>query len=383
MNIEKICVYNVGFGDCSLLESKNCNLLVDCGGSRDLSERLYLSNDILNSSNGKKLSCIITHFHKDHYNYLSAFQKDSFDAIYAPNFFSEEEIKTQLYALLLMSKTSEVYAMAESMLKWIPNLIDKRILKEDAFVHFVRKGDFIEDKNIEVLWPDMHSIKNAEIIDKFKNALLNAAIHTDISNINQTVLIQLIDDYAKQYAHLMMEFNTVHFGLLLESSHQINNIVENVLELRKRFTLNYKKNYGLPTKSLKRLQNQYSIVFHECNGTLPILYLGDVPSDIFSKNIKTIIEYNKYKYIKAAHHGTKAYFTRDLPECETIIISSGKKNNCDITAMYPLLYSNQKFVCTSNEYCEYYNAKTDFKKNNIPLSCQQICGFNGIKKVLE
>lgn len=390
MSVKKISVYDVGFGDCSLLELDSCNLLVDCGGNIATNKKKFIKDDILNSCIGKALECVITHFHSDHYNIISLFPANTFDAFYAPNFFSKIEIKIQLYALLLLSNASSSYLMAKSMLELIPNLVNKGIIKSNAWIQFVKKGDYINEKNLEVLWPDINYRKGKEIIDTFENSIRDAirnSIQTPTAtnkSFNLNELIETIDSYAAQYSELVQNRGRINGEDLAQYSGEIEGIVERVLNIRNQISHNLSRIKGLPTKRIKGIQNEYSIVFHQYNNNhnMPLLYLGDVSIDVFNKHIKTVINKNKYKYIKVAHHGTKNYFMKDLPECKTMIISSGKRNKCEITAVYPLYYSKQKFVCTNNDNCEFYNAATNFGNKKISLPCKQICNFNTIKEIL-
>lgn len=389
MAVKQIDVYNVEFGDCSLLKLDKCNLLVDCGGSIQRIQQNKIKNDILKSSQGFPLGCVVTHFHSDHYNILSLFPQNTFDAIYAPNFFTKDEIKIQLYALLLLSSTSSTYLMAKTMLESIPKLVDSGIIKKNAWVQFVKKGDYISDKNIEVLWPDIDYQKGSEIIDKFeelandaiKAAIQNSSTHNEASDL--IGLTETIDSYASQYSELL-EGSEVTGQTLYQAAEPINFIIGKVLDIKSQLNRILGKISGLPTKSVKKIQNQYSIVFHEYKNPcdIPLLYLGDVSADVYDKHIKKIVCKNEYKYIKIAHHGTKNYFMKDLPISKIMIISNGKRKKPDISAMYPLYYSNQKFVCTNNVNCEYYKAKTHFGKKNISLPCQHICNFNSIKETL-
>lgn len=84
----------------------------------------YLVNDIISKTLNKNLECIVTHFHDDHYNTLSMFPNAAFDAIYASNFLTNEEIRLQLYALLILSNSSSCYLMTEQILRFIPKIIE-------------------------------------------------------------------------------------------------------------------------------------------------------------------------------------------------------------------------------------------------------------------
>ncbi len=383
MSVKKIDVYNVGFGDCSLMELEQCNLLVDCGGSIDRNQKEQIKNDIINSSKNKNLECIITHFHEDHYNFLNTFPSNSLSAIYAPNFFSHNEIKTQLYILLLLSKNSESYYLALKMLNFIPNIISLGIIKPNALVHFVRKGDYI-NKSMEVLWPDLSQLESSKIIDSFENAIKDAYNSNNASNSRESVntleIIQQIESITTNIldaAGFNDETTAEQLTRLSESLTSSISIVDEIRHVIKQSLGSIK---GLPTKMVKRHQNQFSIVFQELTqkSKISFLYLGDITKTAFEKNIENSVYKNSYKYIKTSHHGTKAYYTKHLPKCDQMIISNSKKKDWDITAMYPLCYDDRNFVCTNNNGCEFYCSAD----HSCRRSANTVCGFKGLKETL-
>lgn len=297
----------------------------------------YLVNDIISKTLNKNLECIVTHFHDDHYNTLSMFPNAAFDAIYASNFLTNEEIRLQLYALLILSNSSSCYLMAEQMLRFIPKIIDDGILKECAIVNFVKKGDLINN-NMEVLWPDPnildYEVRN--LLDEFEKILkVNSnEIYRESANFHNGVwsdLIEKIELLAKKYISNVeiLKNNRMQNEITLDYiSNNIKNILDDLNAIKKQ--VNLKKLTSFPRKRIKQIQNKYSIIFHNDK----VLFLGDITAKIFNDNIACKIENNKYNYIKVAHHGTKNYFTNKLPKSDKMIISSGKKSNCDISAMY-------------------------------------------------
>lgn len=388
MDIKNIYVYKIGFGDCSLLELDNVNILLDCGGNIKELEKNVLVNDIISKTLNKNLECIVTHFHDDHYNTLSMFPNAAFDAIYAPNFFTKEEIKLQLYALLILSNSSSCYLMAEQMLRFIPKIIDDGILKECAIVNFVKKGDLINN-NMEVLWPDPnildYEVRN--LLDEFEKILkVNSnEIYRESANFHNGVwsdLIEKIELLAKKYISNveMLKNNRMQNEITLDYiSNNIKNILDDLNAIKKQ--VNLKKLTSVPRKRIKQIQNKYSIIFHNDK----VLFLGDITAKIFNDNIACKIENNKYNYIKVAHHGTKNYFTNKLPKSDKMIISSGKKSNCDISAMYPLYYNDRKFICTCNDFCEYYNSISKFGEHEVKdePKCKIYCGMKNICEKLN
>ena len=93
MIIEKLTVYNVGFGDCITIELENDeSVLLDCGGNLNSKKKEKIKNDIKENQKGN-LNVIISHFHNDHYNILQLFENETIDVLYVPNFFVKDIIK--------------------------------------------------------------------------------------------------------------------------------------------------------------------------------------------------------------------------------------------------------------------------------------------------
>ena len=93
---------------------------------------------------------------------------------------------------------------------------------------------------------------------------------------------------------------------------------------------------SLKIKSISRQQyhhfiksmNALSIIFHE--DTAQYIFLGDAPSQIIeyvAKRDKELNYFSEYKVLKIQHHGTQAYFTKDLPKANNYIISNGGFEN--------------------------------------------------------
>lgn len=269
------------------------------------------------------------------------------------------------------------------MLNFIPNIISLGIIKPNALVHFVRKGDYI-NKSMEVLWPDLSQLESTKIIDSFENAIKDAYNSNNASNSRESVntleIIQQIEYLTINILEVTRFNDETTAEQLTRLSESLTNSISIVDEIRHVIKQSLGSIKGLPTKMVKRHQNQFSIVFQELTqkSKISFLYLGDITKTEFEKNIKNSVYKNSYKYIKTSHHGTKAHYTKDLPKCEQMIISNSKKKDWDITAMYPLYYANRSFVCTNNNGCEFYCSTN----HSCRRSANTICGFKGLRETL-
>ncbi|MBA4685515.1 MAG: hypothetical protein H2184_00025 [Candidatus Galacturonibacter soehngenii] len=342
--IDKIRVYNAGFGDCFLVygttdkNNLSFKLLVDAGtATPSATNEIDIIKDI-NTESGKGIYGMLTHFHEDHYKWFEKLKRDSFDVFYLPNFFTDMEIKFQLLALTFLSRRSAIYEFAHQLLLIVPNLLHNNIIKNNGEVHFVKLYDRIVD-DIEILWPESRRNPNMEeIIEEIENKI----------TVEQNRLINEIVD-------LYMELLT---GEIIVQGERIVSIVDTIINLTNQLIGNNERGNILSrsdVEKIKKVQNQYSIVFHTTYVTQKnILFLGDVSSENFDKYICPKIN-DGYKILKVAHHGTKDYYSDNLPYSEKFIISNAKKGNWDITAKYAMKYPNPMFVCTNNSGCEIYN----------------------------
>lgn len=402
MGIEKITVYNVGFGDSLLLEGEDCNLLVDCGTKESPdNKRDTIEKDIKQRTDTRKeLDCVITHFHEDHYSILNVFEETVFDKLYVPNFFSEEDIELQLLILLTCSSRKQIYKFASSVLHLIPKLFTYSFVRDDTIVHFVKRGNLIHQE-YPVLWPEIDPKKANKFLDRFFDILAKSEleergipdIETDYDRLphdnvpNTYEIMEKAAKLATKYRELIIpNFEQEEQGHLPGSSvvryrekqGEFNEIFASIPSLRRLVPhpLDVKKADPKLEKEIKNYQNSCSIVFHDPRKLSRIKYLllGDVPSDIFSDEIQKDVAANNYKYIKISHHGTRDYYMGNLPACETMIISNGNRKQWEISAKYVIRYPKVAFVCTNNGKCEYYDANCSQQCN--PAHPGTVCGIS-------
>ena len=111
----------------------------------------------------------------------------------------------------------------------------------------------------------------------------------------------------------------------------------------------------------KRNDNIYKLINNNQNDNCLVMYdenclfLGEVPSRIYEEYIENEVYDKTFEAIKISHHGTKDYFSKNLPESEKHIISNAKYGRCEISSKYPLAYSDVERYCTNTDECELYN----------------------------
>ncbi len=382
MAIKQLTVYNVLFGDCIDIELDNGEkLLVDCGSDNLSDSKKDEIKDMIadsrpKTSEGKvSLDVVVTHFHSDHYNILSRFSKESIRELYMPDFFSKDEIKLELYLLLLYSIKSpnNKYSKALAMLSLIPNLVDfykdksKSILQRRCKINFVKKDSIF--KEFEVLWPDPENEKMKNTIDEVINDIENKINdHQFLLNIN---IISQINDYAERYEMLINNIRNVDIqqdgyadsALILNISNEIEFIIDSIRRIREQIESYLPPNDSIDNlllfddttkKKISRIQNLASLVFHNKGDNQRCLFLGDITKKNYEDYISNRIISNSYLYIKVSHHGTKAHFTKLLPpRCIAFIISNGKYKRREVSPDYGSCYPKVKIVKTDIPSCRY------------------------------
>lgn len=370
--MSKVEMINVGFGDCFILSERDTeneiredSLLVDFGSKSHIAKSIVtaVANQIT-SDNIQR--CLLTHFHDDHYKGINELAKipamqGQFTEIILPNvFFSSTTYKIKLAQLVFLRKYGAAWNEAYNYVSSIVSFY--KLLNTKGLLHFVSKGSIfsIGPKKYNVLSPYQKNINaesNTGFLDFFE----------EMMSFEQKQLYDGIVSTASQILtfennNIRLE-NTQIIGRIDEINAFMNQIdkfskYEIVFSAEKRkrinsFNLSFSKNW-----------NELSIVFAESNGG--IVMTGDMPKRIWEK-VKGNIAY-PVTVFKVPHHGTKTYFCSDFPKEANYLISNGSYSSWDITALYPLYYTNIKLHCTNYNGCEYYAGK------GATCSCVINCG---------
>lgn len=345
--IKTLKMYNVEFGDCFQLLGtdidENYSLLVDFGSDSPKVKVAQIESSIRRTLNtyhpNAKVCGMITHIHEDHYSLFCNLPMHFFDIFYLPNFFSPSIIRMSLFTLIFTARTSTVYAFAYALLKMIPNLLSSKILRYNSQIHFVQKGEKIID-DIDVLWPSPTLTTNSALDNIIEN--FEAIIRT---RDEYTSIIETVNKLQRQYFSLLGENHRItqtdiNMSTATEILSTLNTLPNLSLGLGKK-----------ETKTIRDIQNNCSIVISKPNS---VLMLGDITAAICNKHIIPIVKNNQYKITKVSHHGTRPYFTKNLPASEYMLIPNGhRKRAIPISALYALTYRNSKFICSNAcKFCE-------------------------------
>lgn len=388
--IDRIRVYNVGFGDSFLLfdESHRYKMMVDCGSATPSSCQIQtITTDLsleLSNPNSTTSIGMVTHFHSDHCNQILNLQKDLFDEFCLPNFFSRQEIKFFLIAAAYLGKRSPLHQFAVQLLQLIPGLVKNQILKPSCKIHFVKRGDTICD-NIKILWPEPPCLKWLDdIIDKAEsngNGQVNQRINSILENYSYATG-SFETRRNSDYGDRVFTVSEERQGIFSEIYNQLENLIEGIRESSSSFFTDAEK------KKIKQIQNRYSIVFHQVGSSGNLLFLGDISKENYEKHIvlaqncpPDLLLKGRYRVIKVSHHGTRDYFSSLLPPAKRMIISNKRHSNWEISLRYVTGYPYPEFICTNHDGCEMLHSQgrtcVALKKLLCPYSRESgnYCGF--------
>lgn len=361
--MDSIVVFNAGFGDCFLLRNGNQGILVDCGSNNyDKDKKKKVAEDIQQFCRDNCInlsSIVITHFHKDHYNILKFLAGASISTLYIPSFSSFDEIKLEFLQLMIQPRKSSYFKRANEILILLPSLLKLPIYDSKLIIECVKKGDRIDSMPdpYTVLWPDVKKTFDPKAVVLF---ILQSIMNTDIFGEKLSAYAdELTNQYYDCYIKAANQSKTSDIVIGQERTRiasEMETIIHDAISFNEKNNLGIKLSGNIKSQ-IRRIQNAVSIVFE--TGT--DLFLGDITQDIFDNKISNAVANKQYRAIKVAHHGTKRHYTKKLPQSCYLIISNGKHKGWDLSAMYPLKYSNRKFICTNCTGCEYWQAKSGTK----------------------
>lgn len=384
----KISMYEVNFGEAIIYQEGIEKILVDCGAK--FRPRGGMAYDRIRNEIDENTSLMITHFDEDHYNGICEIP-DGFR-------FKEILLPLYLYDEKELSDTMEVfedtlyvwtYLIAVRKKKKISSL-HKFFLKLPKLVHSidnikcVGEGDvfYIGGSRFDVLWPQKEcSIKNKRYKDEVELILRELAQDED----GMDLFINKADQYVKSFVKLYQilasngrenqysENNSIEF--FYNELASLNQEYEDLINMQMNIKIDQKSKRKMEAvNSVKiRSMNECSIVFESGED---VIAFGDVSPRIINylKKSKKITE-KDYRVVKVQHHGTKSYWSDNLPNAEKYLVSnSGEANvNWLIDKRYGEKYPKQ-MVCTNNygDRCEFWNSGRTCLNCKAISSCQKI-----------
>lgn len=364
-----VTMYDVNLGEAIIYEEGFNKLLVDCGAKFGSKGDLAFSR-VQTKISGGNTKLLITHFDEDHFNGICKMPKTiQFDEIYLPLYIWKKGnlkdalevfvdiIKSWAY-ITVVGKTKKINKLQELFMK-IPELVNSPIkIKCVGFGDEIYSGT----QKFEVLWPNYkdNNRKTMQYTNELINIIERIIKDTDysIDEINR-VVNSYFNSFMDMYTFYVDNRNIVDDSLSGDESikrqekHRIlhaelENKYEELIELQLKITISERDKKRIDSISSTQIKNM-----NECSIVLQqeknILALGDISNKVlkYLKKCKRISD--SYKFIKIAHHGTKSYYSKDLPKAKKYFVSnSGEwRKDWSIYKEYHDKYY-EKMYCTNN-----------------------------------
>ncbi len=386
----KVTMCEVNFGETILYEDGAHKLLVDCGAK--FGEKGKLAYNRVKNEIDDKTQLLITHFDEDHYNGIIQIpDTQKFEKIYLPLYIFKDKKLESIEDVFIDVIKTWTYSIVIGQPKKI-NALHSLFMKLPQLVNSVRdiccvgNGDsfLLEAETIDVLWPEKNfKVKRRmhadEVLERLRD---NIAGNQNVELFEE--FVSLADDYVNTLLNIYRFYcvngqrdNAPYMSSerYNEESEKLNDIFAKISGYRFEFNLNVSERKRLTTilsNNIKNM-NECSVVF-EVKGE--IIAFGDISERIIKYMKKcNIMSCDKYKIVKVQHHGTKRYWSDELPAAKVYLISnSGEKNqNWSIDERYGLNYA-EKVACTNDNdsRCEYSSGDKKCKMCNIVLKRRKI-----------
>jgi hypothetical protein len=255
-------------------------------------------------------------------------------------------------------------------------------MDQHSRVEFLERGNFFcfDNHEYQVLWPSFSNLKVHGKVCKSVNTLLKKVVgdefsigitRDELSGGEKIVDLSLIDSFIEKilvgYKTLTQETKTINEENRQALLDDYRKISEATTEISKRLSEENLVKIKNRVKAMNNQENRLSIVFNSStknNEDERILMTGDITKPVMNKIIlnnklqPSIKVHQKYKIIKAQHHGTTTHFYHNLPIVERILISNGVASNRrfgQISYLWGSLYGSHRkgsISCTNAHRCE-------------------------------
>lgn len=381
-----VTMYEVNFGEAILYEENGHKLLVDCGAKYETKGQY--AYDRVRAQLDAQTDLLITHFDEDHYNGILCVPNGyNFHRIYLPRYIYkngrvEETFKDMLKVwtyFICFGRKKKITELHKFFLK-LPKLVHKI---ED--ISCVGAGEKVplDRRDLEVLWPRentglqraSHGQFVAKLIREKIRELEDESFDEDDEEkrrkIEQNIediggFLSEADAYVEQFLEIYRIFCNNHMenGEFRMNPEEVENGLETLEEIFQRL-LRTSPSIALEEAEKKRLNsiasrtiknmNECSIVF---KNEQDVIAFGDVTPPVLKYLKKNkILKAERYKLVKVPHHGTKDYWSDDLPKAKAYLISNSgvKQPRWKIFHKYGEEY-HENVRCTNKNFirCKYY-----------------------------
>ena len=374
MNIK---MYDVNWGEAILYDDGTGKILVDCGAKFHHKGDTAYSAVKGDFSFGKD-ALLITHFDEDHYNGVISMADagERLDKIYIPKYLfirkdgtlrSTDGYFAYVIYLYLLGKKTKLNSL---------NRLFVSMINTASSIKSVAYGDCVDFGNtsFNVIWPEEDAFLSFGTLAEELRTICIEALD------NAPNLVELMDGYVNRYIEIFVDFyrtidlydnnGEILYEKMLSRLYAAHEDLLNYeREVRLFISKETSKVVNSKLSSFIKTQNDCSVVF--CKDR-EVLALGDVSNKVVRRLKRSGRVADCYKYVKAPHHGTIAYYSPLLPRANSVFISNNGvvHKNWKISEEYAKKYS-KKCYCTNTE-----NDRCEWALNGNP--CCQNCNISTI-----
>lgn len=352
-----IKMYDVNWGEAILYDDGHGKILVDCG-SKFYPKGDMAYNAVKNDFSFGKDALLITHFDEDHYNGVISMVDAGkrLNRVFLPKYlflkkdgklrYTDSYFASIIYFHLLgkKRKLDSLHRLIISLIRTANNI--KSVAHGDC-IHF-------GSTRFNIIWPKEDALLPFDSLAAELRAICVEALRDSPNSIER--LNENVNEYTNVfvdfYRAIEMEMDGNNIEMLYEGVlSRLNDAYENLLSYEDEVDLiindENSKVVNSKLSSFIRSQNDCSVVF--CKGE-EVLALGDVSNKVVKHLIGDGRIADYYKYMKASHHGTVAYYSPLLPKAKYVFISNNgtARRNWKISDEYARKYKD-KCYCTNTD----------------------------------
>lgn len=375
-----VTMYNMGFGEAILYKESRQKLLVDWGSVTNRNMFLPGYEGIVNELNSDT-ALMITHFEEDHYNGILEHQFPDdfhFREIIIPKYLnkasecisSTEAVFTDVLRIWAYGMTTNYYKLPSlhRLFCLLPSLV-----RSTSDIKAMSFGDsvYVDQTCLDILWPQERNTQTYDEYAEEVKSILQSGTHQDaLSQARLNTFLENADAYVDAFLKVYsLYINKEEVGKELENMQSRYELMtRSIVKLNLTDAENDRLNdiHSIRVKSV----NDCSIVF-QSRYNRDILALGDVSAKIINYLWANRLLTEHYNVIKVQHHGSKAYWSENLPEARWYLISNSgwAYLKWRIYEKYGATYGDN-MLCTNDreKRCSYYNAGNNVKCKECPVT---------------
>lgn len=387
-----VTMFNVGFGESILYKESKQKLLVDWGSVTNRNMFLPGYTEIVKELN-PDTALMITHFEEDHFNGILEYHFPDdfkFREIIIPKYLNKDsEIISGTEAVFADTLRIWAYGMTTNYDK-LPPLhrlfcLLPSLVNTVSDIKAMSYGDsvFVDQTCLDILWPqEKNNMPYDEYVEEVKSilqkgtegdALLRERLDTFLEHADRYV-----DTFLKVYSLYICKDGENLLPELEKLKKKYKMMTQSIVKLNLSDEANDRLNdiHSIRVKSI----NDSSIVF-QSRYNRDVLALGDVSSKILNYLQANRLVTDQYNVVKVQHHGSKAYWSDNLPTAKWYLISNSgwAYMKWRIYEKYGSDYM-EGILCTNDreKRCSYYDGKAGKKCQSCQVSAS---GNEPIKSV--